>query len=165
MRARRGDALEDFLDGAAWLSSHPEFRAASHPERWRMLAGYLRAVMRPAEEAAMAEMLDLGFPELLTHGIGVCRHLSSLLAAALRESGYEARVMTRVPGQGTGHAWVEVESPSGKEEDRWIIDPMNDRAMSWPEAQAMARESEKSLAAIYYVSPDRSERAPAAATK
>ena len=167
MRTHRGDALEDFLDGAAWLSSHPEFRAAPHPERWRMLGAYLRALMRPAEEAALGEMLGLGFPELLTYGLGMCRHFSSLIVAALRESGYEARVMMRVlPGDlGSGHAWVEVESPSRREEDRWMIDLMNDHVISWVEAQAMARQSEKSMAAIFYASPERREHAPTAAAK
>lgn len=164
---RRGGELEEFLDGAAWLTSHPDFRAAPHDERVRLLSSYLSAFMRPGEEAALVEMMGLGFPELLKIGVGVCRHFSTLMVAALRESGYDAKLMMRVPeGWTTGHAWVEVEAPSRREEDRLVVDLMNDRVLTWPQALEAAKAAENSLAAIFYTSTERREHpstVPAAA--
>lgn len=130
---RRGGTLENFLDGAAWLGSHPEFLAASHEQRWETLARYVGAVMRPGMEARFAERLGLGFPELLKLGVGVCRHLATLTAAVLREAGYDARIVILTKGR-EGHAWVEVHAPAGSVGESWIIDLMKSVIISASQA-------------------------------
>jgi hypothetical protein len=158
--------IRSFLDGAAWLGSHPEFLAAPHEQRWKALAGYINAVMRPGNVAQKAEFLDLGFPELLRLGVGVCRHSATLMTAVLREAGYDARIMSRFE-KTDGRAWTEVRGPclpagrpQGSSVETWIFDLTNEKILSWTEAEAQAAASADSMAARWYVHPGRAEYPP-----
>jgi hypothetical protein len=155
-----GTILEAFLDGGAWLSSHPEFLAASHEERWRILGRYTLLAMRPDMAAASAEGLYIGFYDLLQFGIGVCRHLSTLGTAVLREAGYDTRIMVR-DERPAGHAWIEVRAPANSNSQPTAMDLTNNFIGDWRDVERFAHDNPSSPPARWYNHPERYELAPA----
>ena len=146
---RRGGMTELFLDAAARFTSEPGFLTLADRHRLMFLTDFVRAVLRPDSAAAHAEFFGLRtFDGVISAGIGVCRHLATLLAAALSEAGYKADVALYAPRDGKdGHAWVEVAGRDGK---AIVVDPMLELVTPLERA-----EHSFSPHAAWYVSPER----------
>ncbi|MFA6092498.1 MAG: transglutaminase domain-containing protein [Elusimicrobiota bacterium] len=156
--------LHYFLISAARLTSHPDFLALSLPAQLEKLMGFIRLLVQPDLAAANGEW-DGGlytFDQVLQVGVGVCRHLATLLAAALAEAGYQVRLMTYVPpGAHEGHAWVEV-TANNKDgtAEKYVVDPMGSIILPWNAMLELAQQTGSlaaKMAADWYSQEGRQE--------
>jgi len=156
--------LHYFLISGARLSSHPDFLVLPTARRLEALMRFLQILVRPDMAAAHGES-DGGlytFDEVLEVGIGVCRHLASLMAALLAETGYQVRLLAHVPkGSTEGHAWVEVTSnPAEGPAEKYVMDPANSILLPWSAVEELARSAASvagRMAADWYSKEGRQE--------
>ena len=150
----RGTLLELFLDKAALLSSHPEFLSSGTEGRFQLLMRLVRMLVPPDLE--LGESIEPAglhtFDDILAAGVGVCRHLSTLLAAALIEAGYRVRLMTLIPrGSHLGHAWLEVEEGG----ETYVLDPTYGFIGTLARVRELALQGADTLAARWFLREER----------
>ncbi len=105
-----GNGLK-FLDAVANWTSQPEFRTQTARQQITLLAKLVVAFMpwnSCGQDIDRTRAVDL--TDLLSQGVGVCRHLAAVTALVMNETGFPARMWSAVD-----HMWVEM--------DDLIIDP------------------------------------------
>lgn len=163
------DLLEPFLNGAAKLTSLPDFQELDFRGQLEAITQYSRQFVEYESAARSAEKAGhKSYTDILACGSGVCRHLANLTGMILKEAGYASqRVAYTEPGQNIGHGWLEaVETIPGKRrffffrgrptERRWVVDPSSG-SEGWvgtlEEAAGIADRNPESLAARFYTVP------------
>ncbi len=159
--------FKDVLNGAAKLSSHPDFLALSFTEQIYALMIYENTLLPWDLSGNTVEMAGLkDYSEILCAGVGVCRHNTPLMAAILSEAGLRVRIQTRVrtieemttdhvQGQFNAHTWLEVDSPYINDAKTWILDPTHLVFKEMSEVIAAATSDPSSLDAIWWANRNR----------
>ncbi len=148
-----------FLNGAAKVTSHPDFAKLAPQEKIKLVLDYTQRNVPYKKAAVNAENAGLtSFNDLVCAGLAVCRHNSPLLATALAEAGYSVRLVQFLKKQESkGHVWLEVDLPteSGKPET-YVVDPSNGQFIEpiW-KVQKAVREQPTSFEAQWYTQPGR----------
>jgi hypothetical protein len=149
--------LRKILDAGARLSAYRQFLEKSERERLDLLTRFVQLLLPWQSCARHASNFGLtSFDDLLTSGVGVCRHNALLLVMILREAGYDAELVTAYHGN-FGHAFVLLKS---KSVGLWYLDPStleaSGRVRSEKEVlDARKLGGEKSFAATIFLNPDR----------
>ena len=144
--------LREYLNAAAHLSSHPEFREVSFERRLNILMQFQNIVLPYTQASDTLEVTGVQtLSEVLCAGSGMCRHNTPLIAAVMSEAGLDVRVVHRIaePGEfaelgGThyAHVWIEVTDAEG---GTFIVDPSNAKVRSVDEARAEAGKNPHSV--------------------
>ena len=153
-KPERGTLTGSFLHAAARLTSHPQFLAEGEPLRLKRVSDFVRTLVSPDMAAGYGELHGFwSFDQVLTIGLGVCRHLSTLAAAVLAEAGFNVKLAVyTAPGGNAGHAWLEIMLSDG---ELAVLDPMHGTVLSWRAVEQLAQMSAKSLSSLFYVQPGR----------
>lgn len=154
--------LKKFLDGAARLSSHPDFLSASAQTKLKILVTY-QGLFLPWSLAGLSleESGVENFSEILCIGAGVCRHQTPLMAAILDEAGLRVRIYYRLMklldniADFDGHTWLEIDYPTLNGYETFVVDPSSADVRPLREVVAVAKKNPTSSEARYLAYPKR----------
>ena len=168
---RPEEAVVTMFDGAARITSHPDYAASTAQEKLQILTRYVERFVPWSAAGKVAEKHGLAnYNQLICSGVGVCRHNTVILATILEESGYPVRFVHHHISKKIGHAWLEADMKlADGTTQTYVVDPSHRLGTdifvkSLTDVKKDAHENPLSSSAVYYTQTNRHFLYPDSAT-